>query len=341
MKKAGTLTEALGEVVSSYFSHTSRMTRSKFSRSEEKMKNQPQETLSEGDRVQLSRLKPKIKSDPDDTAVKNVVKRKHVPIQYETEVKVKKEPREHSEETPWEPLNWKEQLLNMHEMRKNKDAPVDVMGCNKLQDDDADPKVRRYQVLISLMLSSQTKDQVTSAAMMKLRTHGLSVPSILQTSDKKLGDLIYPVGFWKKKIIFIKNTTKILEQKYDSDIPPTLRELVQLPGVGPKMAHIVMDVAWGELTGIGVDTHVHRICNRLKWVQKPTKQPEDTRKAVEKWLPRDKWREINVLMVGFGQQVCLPVGPRCHECLNRKICPHGKGVVKSPKKSPAKKSKPS
>ncbi|PIK45854.1 putative endonuclease III-like protein 1 [Apostichopus japonicus] len=166
----------------------------------------------------------------------------------------------------------------MHEMRKNKDAPVDVMGCNKLQDDDADPKVRRYQVLISLMLSSQTKDQVTSAAMMKLRTHGLSVPSILQTSDKKLGDLIYPVGFWK------------------------------LPGVGPKMAHIVMDVAWGELTGIGVDTHVHRICNRLKWVQKPTKQPEDTRKAVEKWLPRDKWREINVLMVGFGQQVCLPVG---------------------------------
>lgn len=77
-----------------------------------------------------------------------------------------------------------------------------------------------------------------------------------------------------------------MEQKYDSDIPPTLRELVQLPGVGPKMAHIVMDVAWGELTGIGVDTHVHRICNRLKWVQKPTKQPEDTRKAVEKWLPR-------------------------------------------------------
>lgn len=92
--------------------------------------------------------------------------------------------------------------------------------------------------------------------------------------------------YQQKKIVFIKNTTKLLKDKYKSDIPASLEELVKLPGVGPKMAHLVMDVAWGQLTGIGVDTHVHRICNRLGWVPKPTKQPEDTRKAVEKWLPR-------------------------------------------------------
>lgn len=276
-------------------------------------------------------------------AAKNTSKRKHVSIKYEKTETLnqgqKTQLKEESNSTKWEPENWRGHLNNIREMRKKKDAPVDVMGCDKLQDDDADPKVRRYQVLISLMLSSQTKDQVTSAAMMKLRTHGLNIPNILQTSDSKIGDLIYPVGFWKKKITFIKNATRILKEQYDSDIPPTVEELVKLPGVGPKMAHIVMDVAWGQLTGIGVDTHVHRICNRLKWVKKPTTQPEDTRKAVEDWLPRDKWREINVLMVGFGQQICLPVGPKCHDCLNQNICPHGRTVKL--KKSPKKKTKTS
>lgn len=87
------------------------------------------------------------------------------------------------------------------------------------------------------------------------------------------------------------------------------------------MAHLIMDIAWNNVSGIGVDTHVHRISNRLKWVKKETKTPEDTRVALEDWLPRDLWSEINWLLVGFGQQVCLPVSPRCTDCLNRDICP--------------------
>ncbi|CAM5142678.1 unnamed protein product [Eretmochelys imbricata] len=229
-----------------------------------------------------------------------------------------------SKRLKWEPGNWKQQLDNIREMRRNKDAPVDQMGAEKCFDTSAPPEVMRYQVLLSLMLSSQTKDQVTSAAMSRLREHGLTVDNILQTDDVTLGQLIYPVGFWKNKVKYIKQTTAILKQQYGSDVPSTVAELMNLPGVGPKMAHLLMDIAWNNVTGIGVDTHVHRISNRLKWVKKETKTPEETRAALEDWLPRDLWSEINWLLVGFGQQICLPVNPRCKECLNRDICPAAK-----------------
>ncbi|CAM4518153.1 endonuclease III-like protein 1 [Lepidochelys kempii] len=229
-----------------------------------------------------------------------------------------------SKRLKWEPGNWKQQLDNIREMRRNKDAPVDQMGAEKCFDTSAPPEVMRYQVLLSLMLSSQTKDQVTSAAMSRLREHGLTVDNILQTDDVTLGQLIYPVGFWKNKVKYIKQTTAILKQQYGSDVPSTVAELMNLPGVGPKMAHLLMDIAWNNVTGIGVDTHVHRISNRLKWVKKETKTPEETRAALEDWLPRDLWSEINWLLVGFGQQICLPVNPRCKECLNRDVCPAAK-----------------
>ncbi|KAK3760540.1 hypothetical protein RRG08_022824 [Elysia crispata] len=226
----------------------------------------------------------------------------------------------------WEPPLWREQYANILQMRKFRDAPVDSMGCDVISDVLARPKDYRYQVLVSLMLSSQTKDQVTSAAMGRLRQHGCSVSNILATSDDQLGKLIYPVGFWKKKIDYIKRASAILKDEYNEDIPDTIKGLCSLPGVGPKMAHLAMKCAWHTITGIGVDTHVHRITNRLRWFRKPTKDPEETRKALEEWLPRENWSEVDVLLVGFGQQVCLPVNPKCLECLNKYICPIGKGV---------------
>ncbi|XP_068002580.1 endonuclease III-like protein 1 isoform X1 [Melanerpes formicivorus] len=224
----------------------------------------------------------------------------------------------------WEPRNWQQQLENIREMRRSRDAPVDQMGVQKCFDSSAAPKVRRYQVLLALMLSSQTKDQVTAAAMLRLRRHGLSPDSILQLDDAALGEMIYPVGFWRNKVKYIKQTTAILQQKYGGDIPQTVEELVQLPGVGPKMAHLAMSTAWGTVSGIAVDTHVHRITNRLRWVRKETKHPEETRLALQEWLPRDLWGEINCLLVGFGQQTCLPLSPRCTQCLNQDICPAAK-----------------
>lgn len=109
----------------------------------------------------------------------------------------------------------------------------------------------RYQTLVALMLSSQTKDQVTHAAMQRLKEHGLTIDNILDTSDEDLGKLIYPVGFWKSKVKYIKKTTQILKDSYNSDIPSTVEDLCKLVGVGPKMAHICMNVAWNKVTGIG------------------------------------------------------------------------------------------
>ncbi|CAL7937399.1 unnamed protein product [Xylocopa violacea] len=224
----------------------------------------------------------------------------------------------------WMPLNWETILENIKEMRKNKTAPVDKMGCHKCADPKASAKVTRYQLLTALMLSSQTKDQVTHAAMQKLISYGCTPETIVGTPDDVLGKLIYPVGFWKTKVKYIKKTSQILIDKYDGDIPKTLKELQLLPGVGPKMAHICMQIAWDEVSGIGVDTHVHRICNRLGWVKKPTKTPEETRMALEEWLPKNLWSNLNYFLVGFGQEICLPRFPKCEECLNKDICPFSK-----------------
>jgi len=128
------------------------------------------------------------------------------------------------------------------------------------------------------------------------------------------------VGFHRKKTIYLKNTAKILHDKYNGDIPSTLEEIEALPGVGPKMARLVMQIAWKKSVGIAVDVHVHRICNRLKWVQK-TKRPEQTRMELEEWVPREYWAPLNKLLVGFGQIICTPIKPKCHQCSLHNVCP--------------------
>ncbi|XP_045485639.1 endonuclease III-like protein 1 [Pieris rapae] len=258
-------------------------------------------------------------------------KKPHIKIEFE-----ENSPKKQVPEGLWEPSNWQEFLLNLRNMRANHDAPVDTMGCHMCMDENASPKEIRYQSLISLMLSSQTKDQVTFAAMERLKQRGLTVDNILAMSDEELGTLIYPVGFWKTKVKYIKKTTQTLKEQYNSDIPDSAEKLCKLNGVGPKMAHICMKVAWNKVTGIGVDTHVHRISNRIGWVKNPTATPEDTRKALQSWLPFELWSEVNHLMVGFGQTICLPIGPNCDECLNKDICP-SRLIKKSPKKTPTKK----
>ncbi|XP_028407698.1 endonuclease III-like protein 1 [Dendronephthya gigantea] len=224
----------------------------------------------------------------------------------------------------WIPKNWQQQLENIREMRRERNAAVDHQGCERTANPDAPPQVQRYQILISLMLSSQTKDQVTFEAMRKLKENNLTIANILKMKEDKIGELIKPVGFWRKKAGYIKKATEICHDQYADDIPPTVEELVKLPGVGPKMAYITMNVAWNKLSGIGVDTHVHRISNRLGWVKKATALPEQTRIALESWLPREEWNDVNVLLVGFGQQTCLPVKPLCSKCLNLDICPFGR-----------------
>ena len=199
------------------------------------------------------------------------------------------------------PQGWEEIYQLVEELRADRSAPVDSDGSEALPQTDLGPKVRRFQVLIALMLSSQTKDAVVGETMRALQQHGLTVENISQTSPEQLNQLIGKVGFHNNKTKYIKAAVDILLEKYDGDIPPTAQEMMELPGVGPKMAFIVENVAWDKVTGIGVDTHMHRIFNTLKWVQ--SKNPEQTRLQLEGWLPRDKWGSINLLWVGFGQEV--------------------------------------
>uniref|UniRef100_A0A1I8P1L5 Endonuclease III homolog n=1 Tax=Stomoxys calcitrans TaxID=35570 RepID=A0A1I8P1L5_STOCA len=241
---------------------------------------------------------------------------------------VKQEPGEDK----WEPQNWKHILDNIRIMRSKDNAPVDTMGCHKCADENADEKTQRFHKLVALMLSSQTKDETTYHAMLRLREHSLTPKSISEMKLNVLENILHPVSFYKNKAKYLQQTSKVLIDKYNSDIPDNIKELVALPGVGPKMAHICMATAWHQTTGIGVDVHVHRICNRLKWLPRPTKEPEQTRVALEQWLPRDLWREVNHLLVGFGQTTCTPVKPKCLECLNCSICPE------APKVNPSKKS---
>ncbi|KHJ45489.1 putative endonuclease III [Trichuris suis] len=224
----------------------------------------------------------------------------------------------------WQPLDWLRMLRNIEAMRSDKEAPVDTSGCCKLSEPNAHPKTKRYQLLLALMLSSQTKDAVTAAAMQRLKENGCSLENMLAMTEEQLGKLIYPVSFWRTKAKAIKKTSAILLEKYDGDIPQTVDDLCKLPGVGPKMAYLAVQIAWNRCDGIGVDTHVHRISNRLGWVPKVTKTPEQTRKALESWLPKQYWRDINELLVGFGQTICLPRNPKCQSCLNADICPYAR-----------------
>ena len=235
----------------------------------------------------------------------------------------------------WEPVNWEQHLKNIRQMRKKLDAPVDTQGCERCMVEEYSEKEKRYHTLVSLILSSQTKDTVNYTVMEALRKEGLTPQNIVKISDEKLGKLIYPVSFWKNKVKYLKKTSKVLIDDYGCDIPDTVEDLVKLPGVGPKMAYLAMNCAWNKVVGIGVDVHVHRISNRLGWVKEQTKDPEKTRKELEDWLPQHLWKEVNWLIVGFGQQICK-AQPKCNDCLNKDICPasqHKQTQIKSKKKN--------
>ncbi|KAL8681741.1 MAG: hypothetical protein Q9224_006831, partial [Gallowayella concinna] len=202
------------------------------------------------------------------------------------------------------PANWQEIYGLVQEMRRKILAPVDTMGCESLAEDTRSPRDQRFQTLIALMLSSQTKDTTTALAMKRLQSElpsppGFTLEGILAIPPETLNTLIYAVGFHNNKTRYIKATALLLQSQFKSDIPDTIEGLMSLPGVGPKMAYLCMSAAWGRDEGIGVDVHVHRITNLWGWHR--TNQPEETRRCLEAWLPRGKWHEINHLLVGFGQ----------------------------------------
>lgn len=208
-------------------------------------------------------------------------------------------------------------LDQIRRMRSDRSAPVDIMGCDKLALPDSSPRERRFQTLVALLLSSQTKDQVTAEAARRLFHQAPSPEALIALDSATIKGLIYPVGFYNRKGIYLRQLSERLIEL--GDVPTTVDEIAALPGIGPKMAYLAVDACWHTCQGIGVDVHVHRIANRLGWAESRT--PEQTRMQLEDLLPDTVWPDVNHLLVGFGQTICQARKPRCQDCLLRDICP--------------------
>jgi endonuclease-3 len=179
----------------------------------------------------------------------------------------------------------------------------------------ADP----FQVLIGTMLSARTQDATTDAACERLFAEADTPQRMVALPVRRIARLIYPVSFYRHKARHVKATTAILLERFGGRVPATMEELLALPGVGRKTANLVLILSYASRANICVDTHVHRIANRLGWVR--TRTPEETEMALYEATNRKWWPHINLYLVTWGQRVCRPIGPRCGECILADVCP--------------------
>jgi endonuclease-3 len=174
-----------------------------------------------------------------------------------------------------------------------------------------------FRVLIGTMISLRTKDKVTFEATERLFSRASRPGAVLRLSEEEIADLIFPAGFFRVKAKSIKETCHILESRYGGQVPSNREELLGLPGVGRKTANLVLNLGF-RIEAICVDTHVHRIANRIGWVR--TRTPDETEMKLMEILPRRYWIPVNELLVGFGQKICTPASPRCSVCLLYDLC---------------------
>lgn len=194
-----------------------------------------------------------------------------------------------------------------------------VMDLQETHDDEP------FRVLVGTMLSAQTKDQVTAVACKNLFREVKGFGDLRSIDKTKLQNLIYPVSFYKTKAKHLKELGVLMQKMYNDQIPQAIDELVKLPGVGRKTANLVMIVAYKQ-DAICVDTHVHRIFNRLGYIR--TKNPFETEMRLRAKLPKKWWSRSNLVLVSHGQHTCVPVSPKCSECPVNALCAR-RGVQKS------------
>lgn len=176
-----------------------------------------------------------------------------------------------------------------------------------------------FRVLIATMLSAQTKDAVTHAASMRLFRVARSPRTMARLPANRIERLIYPVSFYRVKAVHVRQTCRAIVERFGGKVPATMEELLTLPGVGRKTANLVLILSHASQDNICVDTHVHRLANRLGWVR--TKTPDQTEQALYRVLPRRWWPRVNLFLVTWGQNVCRPVYPRCRACVVSPLCP--------------------
>ena len=190
------------------------------------------------------------------------------------------------------------------------------------EEEQSDP----FKVLIATMLSAQTRDQVTLEASSRLFARAATPDQMVKLRASTIEKLIYPVSFYRNKARHVRETCRQLLARHDGRVPATMTELLALPGVGRKTANLVLIVAMRSEENICVDTHVHRISNRLGWVE--TRTPEETEQALYEVAARRWWPMINLSLVTWGQNICKPVYPICGRCAIAMMCPQiGVGKV--------------
>lgn len=182
-----------------------------------------------------------------------------------------------------------------------------------------------FEVLVSTILSLRTKDEVTSGAAVRLFAHARTPEQLLALGEAQVARLIYPVGFYPTKAKRLVQISHILLDQHQGKVPDTIEGLLELPGVGRKTANLVLVAGFGQ-DAICVDTHVHRISNRIGYVR--TRTPEQTEMALRRKLPRRHWVRYNELLVAFGQVLCRPQSPHCSRCPVAQMCPRI-GVLRS------------
>lgn len=188
-----------------------------------------------------------------------------------------------------------------------------------------------FQVLIATLLSARTQDATTLAASTRLFAVAPTPEAMVKLSVRQIEKLIKPVSFFHTKARHVKATCQLLLDEYGGKVPGTMEDLLRLPGVGRKTANLVLILSFRSQQNICVDTHVHRISNRLGWVN--TRTPEETEHALYNATDRQWWPHINLYLVTWGQHVCRPNYPRCEGCVIRAQCPR-LGVT-APSRTPA------
>ena len=207
-------------------------------------------------------------------------------------------------------------------MRRKRDAPVDKIGLKSI--------IKRlkftkkcdihFAILGTLILSSQSRDECTACVVLDIdKKFSWNPNKILKKPISELRSTIRPIGLHRSKSKRLYQSAKILMEKYNGCLPNSYEKILEFPGVGVKVATLYFAVALNKTIGITVDTHVHRISNRLKWITK-TKVPHKTKIELEDIINKNYWKKINPVLVGFGQQICLPRYPKCCICLIKNKC---------------------
>ena len=174
-----------------------------------------------------------------------------------------------------------------------------------------------YQVLVSCILSLRTKDKTTIEASTRLFKVAHNPSAMVKLNARRIEKLIYPVGFYRTKSKVILNISRNILSDFSGKVPDNFDNLLSFKGVGRKTANLVLGLGY-NIPAICVDTHVHRITNRLGWVK--TKSPEETEEALKKIIPKKEWINLNTTLVVFGQNICVPVSPFCSRCNVFKLC---------------------